>query len=194
MQKLVRVLVVLGFLTAVPPDSARAATISFEAVDLADVSLGSDLWSYRYFLSGTPLGINEGFAIFFDRLLYSALSPTNAPTGWDVLVFQPDPNLPSDGIYDALNVAGAPPPLFFEISFIWHGGATAPGAQTYELYALDAAGLYSALGTGTTLPAQVPEPASLRLTCCGLAGLLTASRAVASKRERHRARLHSSKS
>jgi len=164
-------------MTLASPSVARATVISFEAIDLADVSSGEDLWSYRYHLSGTPLGVDEGFSVFFDGSLYSSLSAGNTPSGWDVLVFQPDPNLPSAGIYDALSLTGGLSLSFFEVSFVWHGGATGPGSQFVEFYALDPAGAYGVVSSGVTgAVSQVPEPGSLVLMSGGVTAILVARR------------------
>ena len=179
MLKVARLALIVVVMSLAAPSLARAAVITFESIDLADVTAGEDLWSYRYYLSGAPLAADEGFAVFFDGLLYSALNAGNTPSGWDVLVFQPDPNLPSAGIYDALSLTGGLPLSFFEVSFIWHGGASGPGSQLFEFYSLAPAGAYTVLSSGVTANAavsQVPEPSSLVLLSGGLTAIFIARR------------------
>ena len=179
MFKVTRLALIVVLMALAVPSAARAALITFESIDLADVTAGEDLWSYRYYLSGVALGADEGFAVFFDGALYSALSAGNTPSGWDVLVFQPDPTLPSAGIYDALNLTGGLPLSFFEVSFIWHGGASGPGSQLFEFYSLDPAGAYTVLSSGVTANnavSQVPEPSSLVFLSSGLTAIFIARR------------------
>jgi hypothetical protein len=154
------------------PATSYAAIISFEAIDLDDLLAGEDLWSYRYVLSGDPLQADQGFAIFFDHTQYSSLQAATGPASWDVLLLQPDLNLPSNGVFDALNlgdgVAGGP----FTVNFIWNGGGALPGAQLFEVYSLDGEGLYTPLESSMTIaatpPAGVPEPATLAIVSVGL--------------------------
>jgi hypothetical protein len=89
---------------------ASAVSITYEAIDLPDTTLGEDLWKYRYTVSGQPFATNEGFSIFFDPLNYASLenpAPIVNPD-WDVLILQPDVFLPDDGVYDALALANNP--------------------------------------------------------------------------------------
>jgi hypothetical protein len=167
------------------PSTSQAAVISFEAVDLADVFAGEDLWSYRYFLSGNPLAADQGLAIFFDHGLYSSLRAPAGPAGWDVLLLQPDLALPSDGVFDALNLGDGLAAAPFSVEFIWHGIGSGPGAQSFEVYALDPHGFYTPLESATTIaaaPAAVPQPATLLIVAAGWAA------AVFTRRRAWRAR------
>ena len=53
--------------------SAPAATITFNAANLADTTPGQDLWQYSYTVSGVTFGNGEGFSISFDRTLFTSL-------------------------------------------------------------------------------------------------------------------------
>jgi hypothetical protein len=159
--------------------TAAAAAISYEAINIEDAQAGNDLWTYRYLLTGDPLPADHGFAIYFDTVLFADLSAPSAPAGWDVLLQQPDPGLPSDGIFDALDLIGGAPFGTFEVSFTWLGGGGIPGSQFYEFYALDSEGLYIPLSSGSTVtstPAPVPESGSLLLLSVGILAGIAARR------------------
>lgn len=159
---------------------ANAVSITYEAIDLPDTTLGEDLWEYRYTVSGS-LAANEGFSIFFDPLNYASLespAPTVNPD-WDVLVLQPDAFLPDDGVYDALALANNPSLSdTFNLSFVWLGAGT-PGSQPFVVY--DSA--FAVIATGNTLASgtSVPEPTTAFLLGSGLLALLGARNSRKSK-------------
>src|SRR4051812_36435108 len=89
---------------------ALATTIEFEAVNLADVTPGQDLWQYNYFVSGRTFLANQGFTIGFDYHLFTQLQspPPAINAGWSTIALQPDLNLPDSGSYDALALVNNP--------------------------------------------------------------------------------------
>jgi hypothetical protein len=150
------------------PD-AHATTIGFAATDLADVVAGEDLWMYEYFVSDFVFDIDQGFSVYFDVTLYSDLESPPPPVSadWDVLTVQPDPGLPSDGIYDALAlVPGASLDDPFLLTFVWLGGPSrSPGSQRFTINEFDSAGSLSFIEVGET--ASIPEPSMLLLVGAG---------------------------
>ncbi len=166
-------------LSLVPHGWAQSASIQYEARDIDDsFGPGGDLWEYRYLVSD-PGGIfqeNIGFDVFFPPSLYRNLSDPAPPVNgdWDVLTFQPDANLASDGAYDALALKNFPRLADpFVVRFIWLGGASAiPRAQSFEVNQFDAGGNFiQTLQTGMT----VPEPTTATMLLAG-AGLLALRR------------------
>ncbi len=145
--------------------SAHATTIEFTTADLS-----GGRWEYEYFLSGDPFPEGQGFTIFFDHALYSALelgAPSPGNGHWDPLLVQPDVPLTSDGYYDVLALIADPSLIGpFRVSFLWAGLAT-PGSQPFEIYQLEG-DLVRILDSGRT--ALVPEPSTLWLLTAG-AGL-----------------------
>jgi hypothetical protein len=149
-----------------------AATIFYEPVDLSDHVPGDDRWRYNYLVTGFMFSPDQGFTISFDIDRYRDLEipSTFVNNDWDVLVFQPDPNLPADGAYDALAlVNGASLQSTFPVDFIYLG-AGRPGSQRFDISQFDSGGnLVAVLESGfTTL---IPEPSPLLLTFFGVSAL-----------------------
>jgi len=153
------------------PSSAVALGITFAALDLDDVVPGEDRWLYHYELSGFSYPAGHGFSVLFDPALYAALEIPKDPEtqGWDVLVLQPDANLPADGLFDALLLIEDPRiSLAFDVAFTWLG-ATVPGFQAFLVYDLD----FETVEQGLT---GVPEPGTAALFGFGLATLVARGR------------------
>lgn len=179
MKRILLAMVTLWALGAGQQAHAAPITIFYDAIDLVDQTSGADLWQYRYFVDGT-FDENQGFSVFFDVGLFEALDAepvTNA--GWDVLTFEPDPLLPSDGLYDALALTAGPSLTnAFVVNFLWLGAVgSAPGAQPFMVnqWASDGVTWLASLQDGMTTPlaqpVPVPEPSTLLLMSSAVAGL-----------------------
>ena len=127
---------------------------------------------------GNPaLECSDVLDIEFDPNVFSQISNGVAPTGFDVLLFQPNnpPQAPGDYIAEA-TVNQSSLNGTFSVDFALTGNGT-PGSQQYSINQFDTAGLFmgavplNASGQtvgNTVLPASgTPEPASLSL--CGAA-------------------------
>ena len=130
------VLAILLFIQSLP---TGAATILFEAVDLADTTPGEDLWQYSFAPSDFTFAANQGFTIFFDLELFTKLQspPTFVNADWDLLTVQPDLTLSSNGFYDAMALTANPSLVdLFTVTFVWLGIGV-PGAQFFTIYDVD---------------------------------------------------------
>lgn len=133
-------------------------------------SLGGHDWQIEFTLTNDDLaaGISE-FTVWFDHAVYTGLSLTASPTGWDSLVVQPDAALPADGYLDSLALA-APLALGavqrgFLVQVSTQGLAVPTDALRYEI--IDPA-TFATVASGSTVPA-IPEPSAAALALTGLA-------------------------
>ncbi|HYP09659.1 MAG TPA: PEP-CTERM sorting domain-containing protein [Bryobacteraceae bacterium] len=144
--------------------TASAASISYQATDIADSGAG-DAWQYTYFVSGHTFAEREAFSILFDVDSYANLNPTPAPvSGWEILVLEPSVGLPADGRYEPMSLAdGTSANVAFTIDFVWKGTG-APGSQPFEIIQYDPDFNPTTLESGVTVPAEaVPEPSTWML-------------------------------
>jgi hypothetical protein len=135
---LVIALALLGA-SVVAPRTVAGLIIQRSAIDLADLTFGEDLWSASYTLLGDLPAANQGFSVYFGADLYQSLTGSFAAAAgaWDVLLFPPDPGLPSAGVLDALSLSNTPSYTGpFTVDFIWLGGGDSLGTQTFDVYSL----------------------------------------------------------
>jgi hypothetical protein len=172
----------VAFLALARAPEAGAATIFYDATYTGV----SNIWQYEYVVERIGgFSADEGFAITFDKTLFKSLVVGAHSSDWDVLVQQPDLNLPSNGLYDALALKNAASlASSFFVTFQWLGALnTVPGQQPFYVYKLNAAGQpipsTQPGDTGlTTKKAAVPEPSVL--------ALLAAASAFAARYSRRR--------
>jgi len=157
-------LTLIAFALLLISSSATAQSIEFQAEFLGDISPGVQQWQYTYFVNGYSFGSGDGFSVQFDAPEFGPISgPLSAGSAWDSLVFQTDPLIPAEGLYDAVaNSDGAATDTPFSVTFEWTGAAP-PGAQSYQVFDEN----FATLSTGTT----VPEPSLSLLVAAGCVGL-----------------------
>jgi PEP-CTERM motif len=148
-------------------ESARAVQIEYTTT-----FLGGTTWEYYYTVVNTGSTPIDEFTIFFDRNTFASLVAVASPLGWDSIVVQPDPLLPSNGFFDSLalgpGIAAAASLSGFSVSFNFLGQGT-PGSQPFDIINPFT---FETLSSGlTTSAAAVPEPTSTALLLAGL-GLL----------------------
>jgi len=163
----------LGLALGLAMSSVAQATI----ISYSSTNISGNTWENTYSVSNDTLASDiEEFSIYFDLGLYDSLSLVTAPADWDPIVFDPDPLLPDDGLYDVLalvsGIASGDMLSGFSIQFDFLG-AGAPGAQFFEV--LDPF-TFAVLDSGYTqlVVASVPEPGILLLMSVGLIGLIGA--------------------
>jgi len=147
------------------PQVQAQGSVRYEAVDLADVDVGEDLWEYSYYFSGYDFGAGQGFSIYFEPQLYKSLQNPRPSSSldWNMIVVQPDVLLSAAGFLDGLALVNQPPTgAPFQVSFVWLGQG-APGEQPFEIYDVN----FQTLSSGASV---VPEPSALLLG--GLGGLV----------------------
>jgi hypothetical protein len=148
------------------PSGASAAAIEYQATNL-----GGSLWQYDYWVSDFIFSAGQGFAVEFiyEPIHYANLTPVSSD--WDVLAFDPDTQLPDEGLYDALAVVDAPDlSQPFSVTFTWLGAPLTPGSQRFYLYELDSSLEPVPIDgeEGLTTLRTVPEPSTLVLLASGV--------------------------
>ncbi len=153
--------------------SSRAATISYDAIDVS-----GNTWQYNYSITNTTQasGLDE-FTVYFNLNDYANLTVESSPNDWSSIVAQPDPQLPADGFFDAQSLGSGlslnSSQSGFSVDFTWLG-SEAPGAQPFDI--VDPT-TFATLESGTTAAiAPVALPAPLWLLCVGILMLTIMSR------------------
>jgi len=154
-----RITTLLGFLSAgvitLGAVKADALAIQYQALNLADVTPGKDLWRYSYQVTGYNFQAGEGFDIYFLQSQYRNLSnpqPDNGPNWYVASSVGPGVGAPL--IYDAITIVpDSTAGVFFTVDFEWLGSGT-PGSQPFEAFRPAAAGGIENFDGGLT---QVPE-------------------------------------
>lgn len=177
-RSIVRILTLAGIWLVANQSSAMVIEYDLD-------SLGGDVYQYTYNVINDDVAAGvEEFSILFDLGLYSNLLVTASPSGWDSVVFQPDPLLPDDGIFDSLNLNGmlaqGESIDGFSVSFSWLG-QDLPASQLFDI--VDPS-TFETLVSGTTKvrqagggdPTPVPEPPLILLFLMGLLGIAVSHR------------------
>jgi hypothetical protein len=146
--------------------NAHASIITYDTTFIS-----GNRWEYTYTVANDTLAFDiEEFSIYFDVGVYENLTIGSIPADWDPLVFQPDPGIPADGVYDALALVSgiAPGDMLgiFSVLFDYLGAGT-PGNQAFEI--VDPF-TFVALDSGVTVTeiASVPEPPGMLLFGMGV--------------------------
>lgn len=144
---------------------AHATTINYAATQL-----GSTRWRYDYTIHNDTLGSAlKEFTIYFGENLFSNLSDGSTQNNWDLLLIQPDKNIPAAGFFDGLalngGLAAGATLSGLSVSFDY-AGAGLPGQQLFSIVdPVSFVEIESGL-TGST--ATVSLPGTLSLLALGL--------------------------
>jgi hypothetical protein len=156
-----RCVLLLSLLAGLLAMNVSAATIQFQASDL-----GSNEFRITYIVSDFVFSVNQEVDIRFDPGMYLELSNGAAPTGFDVLLLQPNnpPGAPGDFSSESQVANPAVGPFSVDVRL---SGSGRPGPQDFFINQLDENGVITGvLASGKTASAiaEVPEPATLPLT------------------------------
>jgi|GEM_PF-1333741 len=154
--------IVLGSLGIFACTLAQATTVSYSVANIA-----GNAWQYTYTVTNDTLTSDiEEFSIFFDVSLTANLALTSSPAQWSPLVFQPDPGIPDDGLFDALalvsGISHGASQGGFQVQFDFLGSGV-PGAQTFAVIDPNT---FAQLDTGLTQ--IVPLPAAIWMFAASL--------------------------
>ena len=148
-----------------------APGVTFLATNLTDTTVGENLWSYAYSITG-PLAEFESVNLLFSSANYSAdLSVLSSDSSLSPLVTPPMLAPATDGqvMVTAVSPLLANSTAALSVQFVWTG-AGQPGAQPFEL--LD--DQFNLVSTGIT--AAVPDVSTAALLFAGMIVLLPLTR------------------
>ena len=139
-------------------------------IDYTATQLGGTRWRYDYTVHNDTLGSPlQEFTIYFNEALFANLANESTASGWDLLVIQPDKNIPAAGFFDGLapgnGLAFGAWVDGFSVSFDYLG-TDMPGRQWFGIYEPVT---YGEIEKGMTGTAAVPLPGTLSLLVLGLA-------------------------
>jgi hypothetical protein len=165
-----------------------AFSLSASPILQYQVTTNGTTGTYHYFVSGFDFLANEELDIQFGQLgssnLFGSLSNGKAPTGFDLMLFQPNNPPQAPGDYSAMALVNHPSLAgTFSVDFTLTGTGL-PGSQAFSISQFDSNGNFvSLLASGNTQleGSGAPEPASF--LPCGvaliIAGIFWARRAFA---------------
>lgn len=175
MKKKYASLVLAAMLTLGGTGLANASNaISYIATDLADVTLGEDLWQYTYTVTGDSFAPGTGFAIEFASL-QASLAPDQypaVPAGWSAFTYNSNDVV----VYDVQALPDNTGNVFLTesliVDFVRVEGAGAPASQNFYVYGTDLV----PTAYGVTTAAPVPVPGAIWLLGAGLAAIASVGR------------------
>jgi hypothetical protein len=173
-KRILRLLAVLVVFTG----CATANTVTFTTTLVTPGAPGVAIWENDYTLTGFSFVQYEDFQLLFDPAVFQQLLNGVAipSSDWDLLLVQPDPNIPDNGVYDMMALGNGPSfsgPFSVQYTLL---GSTPPTSQVYRVVQLDSNGnvVGDPLETGLALgpSGAVPEPSSLQLYTIAVLGVV----------------------
>ena len=171
-------------LVAFSATNLYSATVQFESTPLGTVN-GQSLFRNSYVALDFSLQLNQALEIEFDQAQYGTLSNAQGPANFNLLLLQPNNPPGVAGLFSALALNIAQPPMSFGVNYIFLGTGQ-PSTQRFFINQFDAAGsLVSTITSGVTTPPSsvIPEPSGLALGGLGVLGI-SAWRAMQRRRRK----------
>lgn len=157
----------------------HAATIVVQTSPVGVNGSGETVYRSVLDLTNAPLALNQELNIRFPAATYQSLFNGVAPADFDLLLFQPNNPLGTEGAYSLLSLVNQPSMTgVFRVDFTLVGGQT-PGGLAFTVNQFDANGVFqNTVPSGLT---EAPEPGTWVL---GLFGMFFAGLNKASQRRR----------
>jgi PEP-CTERM motif len=155
-----RCVLISSLLAGLFAGSLSAAAITFQTSDLS-----SNQVRITYTVTDFVFALNQELDIEFDPALYLSLSNGVAPTGFDVLLLQPNNPPGTAGDFSSLALVASPGTGPFRVDATLAGSGR-PGPQNFTINQLNDDGVITgviASGQATAAVSAVPEPATLPL-------------------------------
>jgi hypothetical protein len=148
------------------------ASIRLEITDLGTTGTGEQVRRLTYLLDDVTLLENYELDFRFDPDFFLGLQNWQAPSGFDVLVYQPNDPLGAFGDFTLLALVDNPPLTPISIDAILVGNSV-PSTQPFKISEFDSQGrLLRIVETGTATNTSVPEPSTLGVGAVTLACIL----------------------
>lgn len=149
---------------------ALASSLSGATISSQVTNLGPNLFRYTYTVTNFSFQVNQELDVQFDPALYSNLTNGVAPSGFNVVLLQP--NIPPgvQGDYTALSTVNNPSLAgVFSVDFNYSGFGR-PGTQPFTINLFNSDGkLVQTLESGLVV---APEPSAFCLGGIGALALL----------------------
>ena len=148
--------------------SVSAAAISYSSQPLGAANSDSGTYRLTFDVRGVSFQAGQELDIRFDPSVYRVLSNAAGPSGFDILLIQPNNPLGAFGDFSALALRDfQSTSLRFSLDVI---ASAAPSSQLFRINQLDSSGVVvRTLESGFTVVSDAPEPSTAGLISLAIA-------------------------